>query len=84
MGPKHNILERCAIFDTLTYKTYKAVLKHLKKKNKNMYRHLTKAGQYFQDADVYMADFMDNKLMPDTYDYTKLFGPCKGKERAAN
>ena len=34
----------------LSAKTYKAVLKHLKNKNKNMFRHITKAGQYFQDA----------------------------------
>ena len=64
----------------LSAKTYKAVLKHLKKKKKNMFRHITKAGQYFQDAMyVYMADFMDNELVPDTYDYTKLFGLWKGK-----
>ena len=28
---------------------------------------------------IYMADFMDNELVPDTYDYTKLFGLWKGK-----
>ena len=60
----------------LTEKTYKSVLKHLKKKKK----YITKAGQYFQDAMyIYMADFMDNKLVPDTYHYTKLFGLWKGK-----
>ena len=26
-----------------------------------------------------MADFMDNELEPETYDYTTLFGPWKGK-----
>ena len=32
-----------------------------------MFRHLTKAGQYFQDAmHIYIADFMDNELVPDT------------------
>ena len=36
--------------DPLSAKTYKAVLKHLKKKNKNTFHHITKAGQYFQDA----------------------------------
>ena len=57
--------------EPLMVKTYKAVLKHLKKKNKNMFRHITKAGQYFQDAMyIYMADFMDNELVPDTYTYT--------------
>ena len=45
-----------------------------------MFRHITKAGQYFQDAMyIYMADFMDNELVPDTYDYTKLFGLWIGK-----
>ena len=66
--------------EPLALETYKAVLKHLKKKKKNMFRHITKAGQYFQDAMyIYMADFMDNELVPDTYDYTKLFGLWKGK-----
>ena len=66
--------------EPLSAKTYKAVLKHLKNKNKNMFRHITKAGQYFQDAMyIYMADFMDNELVPDTYNYTKLFRLWKGK-----
>ena len=61
-------------------KTYTAVLKHLKKKDKNMFRHINKAGQYFQDAMyIYMADFMNNEILPDTNDYTKLFGRWKGK-----
>ena len=66
--------------EPLSLKTYTAVLKHLKKKNKNMFRHINKAGQYFQDAMyIYMADFMNNEMVPDTYDYTKLFGLWKGK-----
>ena len=45
-----------------------------------MFRHITKEGQYFQDAMyIYMADFMGNELVPETYDYTKLFGLWKGK-----
>ena len=45
-----------------------------------MFRHITKAGQYFQDAMyIYMADFMNNEMVPDTYDYTKIFGLWKGK-----
>ena len=45
-----------------------------------MFRHITKEGQYFQDAMyVYMADFMDNELVHDKYDYTHLFGLWKGK-----
>ena len=45
-----------------------------------MFCTITKAGQYFQDAMlIYMADFMDKDLVPDTYDYTKLFWLWKGK-----
>ena len=55
--------------------TYKTVIKHLKNKNKNMFHHINKAGTYFQDAMfIYMADFMAQEMVPDTYDYTKLFG----------
>ena len=44
-----------------------------------MFCHRTKAGQYFQGAMfIYMAFFMDNGLVPDTYNYTKLFGLWKG------
>ena len=66
--------------EPLSLKTYTAVLKHLKKKNKIMFRHINKAGQYFQDAMyIYMSNFMNNEMVPDTYDYTKLFGLWKGK-----
>ena len=45
-----------------------------------MFRHITKAGMDFQDAIFdYMADFIFNEMVPDTYDYTKLFGIWKGK-----
>ena len=45
-----------------------------------MFRHIIKAGMDFQDAMFdYMADFIFNKMVPDTYDYTKIFGLCKGK-----
>ena len=45
-----------------------------------MFRHITKAGQDFQDAMFdYMSDFMSQEMVPDTYDYTKLFGLWKGK-----
>ena len=45
-----------------------------------MFRHITKAGQDFQDAMFdYMFDFMFHKMVPDTYDYTKLFDLCKVK-----
>ena len=36
-----------------------------------MFRHINKASEEFQDA-IYV-------YMPDTYDYTKLFGLWKGK-----
>ena len=28
---------------------------------------------------IYMVDFMENEFVPDTYDYTNLFGLWKGK-----
>ena len=46
----------------------------------NMFRNINKAGQEFKNAMyVYMADFMEQEMVPDTYDYTKLFGLWKGK-----
>ena len=64
--------------EPLSLKTYKAVLKHIK--NKSMFRHINKAGALFKQAMyVYMSHFMNNELVPDTYDYTKLFGLWKGK-----
>ena len=65
--------------EPLSEKTYKDVIAHLKKKNKNMFRHINKAGQDFQNAMfVYVADFMSQEMVPDTYDYTKLFGLWRG------
>ena len=64
--------------EPLSVETYKTVLKHLK--NKNMFRHINRAGTYFQDAMfIYMADLMAQERVPDMYDYTKLFGLWKGK-----
>ena len=64
--------------EPLTVEKYNTVLKHLTNKNKNMFRHINK--QFFQDAMyLYMVDFMANEMVPDTYDYTKLFGLWKGK-----
>ena len=61
--------------EPLTDKTYRKVLKHLKKRNKKMFRHITKAGMDFQDAIFdYMADFIYHEMVPERYDYTKLFG----------
>ena len=45
-----------------------------------MFRHITKAGQDFQDTMFdYMADFIFNEMVPDTYDHITLFGLWKGK-----
>ena len=45
-----------------------------------MFCHINKAGQFFNDAMyIYMSNLMNNELVPDTYDYTKLFGLWKGK-----
>ena len=45
-----------------------------------MFRHINKAGTYFQDAMfIYSVDFMAKEMVPDTYDYTNLFGLWKGK-----
>ena len=46
-----------------------------------MFRRIPKAGPDFQDAMFhYMADFIFYEMVPDTYDYTKLFGLWKGKD----
>ena len=69
--------------EPLSLKTYKAVLKHIKNKNKNMFRHINKAGELFKQAMyVYMSHFMNNELVPDTYDYTNF--SVYGKARGAN
>ena len=40
-----------------------------------MLRHINKAGEEFQDTMfIYMGDFMAQEMVPDTNDYTKLFG----------
>ena len=66
--------------EPLTMETYKTVLKHLKNKDKNKFRHINKAGAYFQNATfIYMADFMAQEMVPDTSDYTQLFGLWNGK-----
>ena len=45
-----------------------------------MFRHINKAGELFKQAMfTYMSHFMNNELVPDTYDYKTLFGLWKGK-----
>ena len=45
-----------------------------------MFRHINKAGDDFRDALFdYMTNFTFNELVPDTYDYTKLFVLWKQK-----
>ena len=54
--------------EPLKDKTYRKVLKHLKKKNKKMFRHITKAGMDFQDAIFdYMADFIYHETVPERW-----------------
>ena len=66
--------------DKLSLDTWKAVLKHIKQKNKNMFRHLNKAGDRFKYAMyMFMAHLLNNEMVPETYDYTTLFGLWKGK-----
>ena len=39
-----------------------------------MFRHLDKAGEEFQDAMyVYMGGYMEQEMVPDTFDYTIFF-----------
>ena len=54
-----------------------------KKKNKNMFRHLNKAGEGFKyTMYIFMSHLMNNELVPDTYDYTTLLE--YGKEKVIN
>ena len=42
-----------------------------------MFQHLNKAGDKFKDALFeYMADFILKEMVPDNYDYIKLFRLC--------
>ena len=53
--------------DTLEYTTWKILLKHLKKQNKNMFKQIIKVGDKFKDAMFeYMVDFMAQETVPDT------------------
>ena len=47
--------------EPLEGKTYRDVMLHLKKRNKNMFRHITKAGMDFQDV-----IFVFKEKVPDT------------------
>ena len=60
--------------ETMSGITYRDVLRHFKKRNKKVFRHITKADHDFQDAMFdYMSDFMFHARVPDSHDYTKLF-----------
>ena len=55
--------------EPLSEKTYKDVIAHLKNENKDIFRHIINAGQEFQNAMyVYMGDFMEQEMVPDSYD----------------
>ena len=61
---------------------YRDVLRHLKKKEHKKFQHIIKAGKDFQDAMFnYISDFIFHEMVPDTYDYTKLFA---GRARGVN
>ena len=75
-----DIMSRQTKGDKLSLDTWHAVLKHIKQKNKNMFRHLNKAGDRFKYAMyMFMAHLLNNEMVPETYDYTTLFGLWKGK-----
>ena len=64
----------------LEYKTYETVLGRLTLKDKKMYKHITKAGDKFQKAMFkYYEPLVNLEQVPETYNYTKLFGLWKGK-----
>ena len=64
----------------LEYSTFETVLTRLKLKDKKMYKHITKAGEKFQKAMFkYYEPLVNNEQVPETYNYTKLFGLWKGK-----
>ena len=66
--------------DKLEFSTYETVLKRLTLKDKKMYKHITKAGEQFQIAMFkYYEPLINLELVPETYNYTKLFGLWKGK-----
>merc|ERR1711892_1510108 len=66
--------------EDLSVDTWQAVLKHIKQKNKNMFRHLNKGGDKFKYAMyMFMSHLINNDMVPETYDYTTLFGLWKGK-----
>ena len=64
----------------LEYSTFETVLARLKLKDKKMYKHITKAGGKFQIAMFkYYEQLVNNEQVPETYNYTKLFGLWKDK-----
>ena len=64
----------------LEYSTFETVLTRLKLKDKKMYKHITKAGGKFPKTMFkYYEPLVNNEQVPETYNYTKLFGLWKGK-----
>ena len=50
-----------------------------------MFKHINKVGEEFKDAMFeYLADFILNEFVPETYDYTKLFVLWKQKGSELN
>ena len=63
---ENNTLHEKVMNDTtkgelISAKTYMDVLAHLKNKNKNMFRHINKAGKEFQDAMYVYRRTLSNK-----------------------
>ena len=64
----------------LEYSTFETVLGRLTQKDKHMYKHITRAGEKFQQAMFkYYEPLVNLEQVPETYNYTKLFGLWKGK-----
>ena len=64
----------------MEFSTFETVLKRLILKDKKMYKHITKAGEKFQLAMFkYYEPLINQELVPENYNHTKLFGLWKGK-----
>ena len=60
--------------DKLEFSTFETVQKRLTFKSKKMYKVITKAGEQFEIAMFkYYEPLINQELVPETYNYTKLF-----------
>ena len=66
----------------LEYKTYETVLARLNLEDKKMYKHITKVGEHFQYTIYkYYEPLVNLEKVPETYNYTKLFGLWKRERK---